>query len=97
MQYGFRARNAAGQIEVDITDELPRIVRTFVSGTYDGNVSVPELSGRRSFFFVEGVSSDFTTLYAPDVIISGTTVSWSFSNQGQTARRSVKVSVFVLG
>lgn len=96
MAFGLRIKDAAGAIQVQYTDSLPRIVAEFYTGTSDGAVNIPELSGAASStYFVLGGNQIASFLNMPEITISGTVVSWAFVSA--TERVSVLVAVWRIG
>lgn len=81
MAVGFRQRDPSGNILVDITTRLPRIMgRVNVTAGVNGSVSVPA-SGNNPIFY-RFLSNAASSLFnaSPRVTINNTTnvISWSF-------------------
>lgn len=79
MATGFRQRDPSGNILVDITTRLPRIMgRVTLVATVSGSVNVPA-SGTNPIFFwfsPDSEAADFNT--SPNITENGTTISWSY-------------------
>lgn len=79
MAIGFRQRDPSGNILVDITTRLPRIMgRVNLTATVNGSVSVPA-SGTNPLFYwfsPSDVSSAFNA--APNITDDGNTISWQY-------------------
>lgn len=86
---GFRTRDKnTGNIIIDITDRLTRVIGLFNSGSTGGTINVPAFAlgaGWAAVLESQLPPQSPSTLYSyPIVSISGTTLSWSFPNyQGQ--------------
>ncbi|MDR5774920.1 MULTISPECIES: hypothetical protein [unclassified Caballeronia] len=76
MAYGLRCRDASGNITVDITDRLTRVIGTFSTGGSDGSFTV-NVTGS-VWFMVLDDSQYSRTVLAPIVTLSGNTISWTF-------------------
>lgn len=89
MVYGLRIRDASGNIVVDYTDRLTRVVGTFATGTSDGETYYDPQGGG---LWIVALHS-FLDVYngnAPVVTISGGTISWKFDPLVQpSARESI--------
>lgn len=89
-QVGVRVRDrATGNIILDITDRLTRVIGVFNSGSAAGSLNVPAFAmgaGWAAVLEAQLPPSSPSTLYSyPIISISGTTLSWSFPNyQGQS-------------
>lgn len=87
---GFRVRDKlTGNIIVDITDRLTRVIGLFNSGSSAGSISVPGFAlgaGWAAVLESQLPPSSPSTLYSyPIISINGTMLSWSFPNyQGQS-------------
>lgn len=79
MATGFRQRDPSGNILIEITTRLPRIMgRATLTAGVDGSVNVPA-SGTNPIFFwfsPDGAASDFNT--SPIITENGTTISWDY-------------------
>ncbi|MEN4919721.1 hypothetical protein ABE485_13675 [Achromobacter spanius] len=90
MAFGLMVKDAAGNVQVQYTSTLPRILGEFATGVADGAIAAPELAGGTPFFFVLGGDGAASYLNMPVVSISGTTISWYFV--AAAARVSVRIA-----
>ena len=96
MANGLRIRDRnTGQITLEITDRLTRVLGRVNSGTSNGSINVPEFLGNSPFSIVlETAQQAFDLGRTPTVTISGATLSWTF--QG-TASRPAQPATIVYG
>lgn len=78
MAFGAIFRDEAGNINSDFTTALSRKIGTVTTGTSNGSISVPALSGGIGWYAVLPLSGSNVAALAPSVNISGTTLSWTF-------------------
>jgi hypothetical protein len=82
MAFGFQVFNPQGQVIVDITDRLTRIVGAVGTGTSPGSIQVAEWNGQYGtpWLFVQqrNQSANQFGKRAVSATISGTTLSWTF-------------------
>lgn len=82
MPRGFQCFNAQGQVIVDITDRLTRIVGQVGTGVQAGAIGVAEWNGNYGtpWVFVQQRNQTANQFgkRAVKVTISGTTLSWTF-------------------
>lgn len=87
MPIGLRQRDLSGNILIDITTRLPRIIgRVTVTAGVNGSVEVPASGINPVFFYfsVDSVTTDFSN--SPTFTIGGptnSTVSWQYVAPGQ--------------
>jgi hypothetical protein len=93
MTLGFRVRDAAtGQVKLEVTDRLTRVIGKVDTGISNGAMDVPGFAtGTPWAVIMQPISSlsepaDFST-----PAISGTTLSWSFIDNTTSKRRSVTI------
>lgn len=92
MAYGLRVRDGStGAITLDVTDRITRFGGAFDTGTADGSVSIPMLSGGTPWFHVQDSDPFSGTSDSPNVTISGNAISWAFPAGSTYAKRSVHV------
>lgn len=80
MAIGLRQRDPSGNILVDITTRLPRIMgRVSLSAGVAGSVNVP-VSGTNPIFYIFNPSSPASSSFASSPIIStsGDSISWTY-------------------
>jgi len=79
MPIGFRQRDPSGNLLVDITTRLPRIMgRVSISAGVNGSVAV-QTSGTNPIFYWFNPSTSTPDFNAsPNFSISGDTISWTF-------------------
>lgn len=81
MSQGLQVWDAAGNLVLDVTNRLTRIIGTVYSGESDGSIQVPEFATGDAWVCVQQANSfnsigDATRLIK--TTISGTTLSWAF-------------------
>lgn len=83
MPAGIQTFDASGNLILDLTDRITRLIGSVVTGTVAGSIVVPEFSQGTPFFAVvdTGVLSggwDYTGSGTAPMVptISGTTLSW---------------------
>ena len=79
MAVGVRIRDRFGNVVVDITSKLPRIVGYVDTNGGAGSVTVPELALGTGYFIVSPISGT-QGRGTPSVQINGTTISWTYPN-----------------
>lgn len=90
---GLRVRDrTTGLVTVEITDRLTRVIGFFDSGGANSSINVPAFAmgaGWAAVMEYQPAGQSQTNLYSyPVVLISGTTLSWSFPDyQGQSNTR----------
>ncbi|MDP9528479.1 hypothetical protein [Pseudomonas protegens] len=77
---GLRVRDKlTGEIVLDITDRLTRVLGTVETGTSPGSIQVPEFANGSGWVTRFDVVADIVTVgMRPVATISGTTLSWYF-------------------
>lgn len=77
MAYGLRVRDSAGNIKVDITDRLTRVVGSQSTGTSAGSLIV---SGQGDVWYtiLDAVPTNGSGNMPPQVSLSGNVISWSW-------------------
>lgn len=78
MAYGLMVKDASGNLQVQYTSTLPRILGDFYTGTADGSISDPQLAGGQPFFFPIGGEGAAGYMNMPEVSASGIVISWRF-------------------
>lgn len=81
MANGFQVFNASGQLVVDITDRLTRVIGQVESGSAPGSIQVPAFGvygAPWAFVQQRNASADQFGKRTARVTISGTTLSWDF-------------------
>lgn len=87
MAVGLRQRDPFGNILIDITTRLPRIIgRMEISAGVNGSLEVPPSGTNPVFFYfsVDSITTDFSN--SPRFTISGptnSTISWQYTATGQ--------------
>lgn len=76
---GVRIRDRNGNVMVDITSKLPRIIGFVDTNGVAGSITVPELVLGTGYAVVSPISGT-TGRGAPNLQVSGTTISWSYPN-----------------
>ncbi len=78
MAYGLVIKDAAGNVMLDLSRRLGRIIGSLDTGiSTSGSVVVPEFATNEPFWFTLPKGS-IGNWYDPGVLISGTTLSWAF-------------------
>lgn len=79
MAVGLRQRDPSGNLLVDITTRLPRIMgRVAVAAGVDGSVNVPLSGTNEIFYYFCAVNPPNTYAAAPQFSVSGNVLSWQF-------------------
>ena len=75
--YGLRVWDAAGNIQLDLTDRITRLrYSTTAAAGVAGSIDLPDITGLESAEFSVLLTTDVP--YCPhSVLRSGTTISWS--------------------
>lgn len=82
MPAGIQIWNAAGVEVMNITSRLGLYLGTIETGTTAGSINVPGLSKGTPFAFALGEQWAYAGQSSvPNITISGTTISWSWSQQ----------------
>lgn len=79
MAIGIRIRDRFGNVVVDFTSKLPRIVGYVDTNGVAGSVTVPELAIGTGYAVVSPISGT-QGRGSPSIVISGSTISWSYPN-----------------
>ncbi|MDF4024142.1 hypothetical protein P3W24_04045 [Luteibacter sp. PPL201] len=79
MAVGVRIKDRNGNIVVDFTSKLPRIIGYIDTNGSAGSINVPELALGNAYWVVSPISGT-SGRGSPNVSISGTTLSWSYPN-----------------
>lgn len=89
MTVGFRVRNnTTGEVTVEITDRLARVIGQARFTTAPGSFVIP--GSNTPFFYI---TSDAGDTRIPDLTLSGRTVSWPLLNSGFTNRGVVDFTI----
>lgn len=84
MAYGLVVRDAAGNVILDTSTRLTRILGTFNTGTSNGSITDGNLAQGTPFWFISdgyGSGDGFTA----DISVSGTTISWTITGTPKIA------------
>lgn len=104
MTTGLQVFDAQGNITLDATHRIGKIITSIKTGTTNSSVVVPELANAgQPFTYITTDADYFSEYYAyPDIKVTGTTVSWTFVDYtipitpfGQAPRRGVEISLGV--
>lgn len=95
MAQGIRTRDANGDVLVDISDQLTRIIGMVTTGTSDGSVTDPGLQEGEPFVAVLP-PSEAVNYFMPFFEFSGDTMSWSFEDYNPDSLFAGKMSVTAL-
>jgi len=90
MAYGFRARDGAGNIVVEYTDRLTRVLGWVDTGTSNGSIYIGDADGV-PFYALAGTTGIGTDVCFPTISLSGRTLSWTFNTGFASSFKSVKV------
>jgi hypothetical protein len=87
MAFGMQVFGAGGNLVMDITDRLPRIVGRGNTGVQNGSVDIanalPGIGGMLPWVFALDPSPNFlATIRRPYFNVNGTVISWSFDDNG---------------
>ena len=89
MAAGLQVFNANGTLQFDTTNRLFRTLASVQSGVANGSVAIPSNPGGT---VVAVVSPNSTDGKAPNITVSGSSVSWNFAT-GAGARSNSTISV----
>jgi hypothetical protein len=89
MTAGLQVWDESGNLVVDITDRLAKMLGTIYTGAVSGSASVPGLSSGTPFYVATPVSTDPTAMamFAPAISLhqASEMISWTFeANKGQS-------------
>ncbi len=89
--YGLRVkRPVTGEVLLEITDRITRVLGTISTGTSNGTITVDSVHG--SAFFVCLIGNDFDSQYAqPGVVINGNTCTWTFASTPGYTRTPITI------
>lgn len=89
MTIGFRQRDPSGNILVDITTRLPRIMgRVQLSAGVSGSVLVPSSGTNPLFYWFNASSSQPDYNASPRFSDDGNTITWTYSSSNPAFNRS---------
>lgn len=77
MAQGLQIFDASGNIVLDVTDRVFRVLSINAVGATDGSVTVPELTQGTPIVAITGSGGAGR---APQATVTGTTVSWSYGD-----------------
>lgn len=81
MPNGLRIRDPnTGQVIVDITDRLTKVVGVTSTGTSNGSISPPAFSQGTPFFCVLSPPLDFESYVYPTLYVDGNRIRWEFTD-----------------
>ena len=76
--YGLRIWDAAGNIQLDLTDKITRLrYITIAAADTSGSVDLPDIAGLSSVEFAVLINSTYWNMVCHSVSRSGTVISWS--------------------
>lgn len=78
MPHGLKIWDELGNVVLDTSVRVGRIIGRVNSGTTAGSVSVPDFSQGTPWFIVQPITSASFTSEVPNVTISNNTLSWTF-------------------
>lgn len=89
MAVGFRQRDIAGNVLVDITTRLPRIMgRVPLSAGVSGSVVVPTSGSNPLFYWFNASTAEPDYNASPRLTDDGVTVTWTYSSANPLFNRS---------
>ncbi len=89
MAFGLRQRDPAGNVLVDITTRLPRIMgRQQLSAGVSGSVSVPASGSNPIFYWFNASTSEPDYNASPRFSDDGNTITWTYSSANPLFNRS---------
>ncbi|WP_295573793.1 hypothetical protein [uncultured Stenotrophomonas sp.] len=81
MTYGLRQRDPQGNLLIDITTRLPRIMgRVEISAGVNGSVVVPASGTNPIFYYFCATSSSDTGSATPNFSDDGSVLTWTYGN-----------------
>jgi len=88
MPIGFRQRDPSGNVLVDITTRLPRIMgRVSISAGVNGSVSVPTSGSNPIFYWFNASTSSPDFNASPNFTQDGTSIFWNYTSAIPTYNR----------
>ncbi len=82
MVMGLRQRDPSGNLLIDITTRLPRIMgRVNLTGGQNGSVVVPASGTNPIFYYFAANSSSDLGSATPDINDDGTTITWTYGTR----------------
>jgi len=76
--YGLRIWDAAGNIQLDLTDKITRLrYSTIAAAGVSGSIDLPDIAGLSSVEFAVLINPDSWSRVSHSVSRSGTVISWS--------------------
>ena len=88
MTFGLQCWNASGALTVDSTSTVTRYIETFITTPSAGSLTIPALASGRPWVAAYRYTNNAVQYIAADVVVSGTTVSWSFPSGGGSSNWS---------
>lgn len=79
MAIGLKVRDRSGNVMIDVSSKLPRIVGFVDTGGNAGSITVPELAKGTGYYIVTPISGT-PGRGTPNVTIAGSTITWSYPN-----------------
>lgn len=97
-QARFQIFNAAGQLVLDLADNVAGDVRFIETGQSSGSYTVPTAAGEFVEFayqVVQSIARQGSPSQTPNISVSGNTISWYFDASGASNNKNVSIIAFV--
>lgn len=95
MPQGLQCWDSNGNMTLDVTDRLTRLLGTAETGVSNGSISDENLSAGTPWFVLRDTSDyEMLTEATCSVTISGNTISWVFSSTGTKTNKKIVYGVY---
>lgn len=95
MPVGLQCWDVNGNLTLDVTDRLTRVLGTVETGTSSGSVTDANLANGTPWFVMRD-TSDYEMLSEANcsVVISGNAVTWTFVGSGTKTNKKIIYGVY---
>ena len=95
MPQGLQIFNAGGDLILDVTDRLTRVLGEFETGTSSGSVSNPNLSSGTPWFTMRDLGKyEMLSEASCSVSINSSSISWTFGSSGTKTNKKIVYGVY---
>lgn len=92
MTQGLQCFDNTGALVLDVTDRLTRILGEFTTTTTNGSITDANLTSGTPWFYKISADNPFNAICT--IIISGQTISWTYSAFGVITPQNFRYGVF---
>lgn len=96
--HGLEVWDENGNKTLSVTDRITKFIGTFQTGTANGSLNVGGNVPINSdiWFFIDGVGilNTSTNVFAPNIVLNGTTFSWSFEPSEGKLNTTIKYGIY---